>query len=89
MLTKEIKLGDRVRLNNGSFAVMEDNYNRIARTATVYGTFTETGSIYSFDIMSVYFEGNWIPVEHTTKELELKEAFREYLLSTQKSIHFR
>ena len=46
----DLKKGDRVRLNNGWFATIEDNKKGAIRMATVEGFETEMGSIYAADI---------------------------------------
>lgn len=50
MLTNELKKGDVVRLRNGWYAVIADNMKGNIRMATVYGHYTETGSVYAHDI---------------------------------------
>jgi len=51
MLTNELKKGDIVRLKNGWDAKLEDNMKGNIRTCTVYGLFTEMGSVYSHDMV--------------------------------------
>jgi hypothetical protein len=48
--TNALKKGTRVVLRNGWQAVLEDNKRGYTRLATVYGTYTEMGSIYASDI---------------------------------------
>ena len=50
MLSNTIKKGTEVVLRNGWKARIEDNERGLIRLATVYGYFTEMGSIYMFDI---------------------------------------
>lgn len=50
MKANDLKKGDRVRLNNGWFATIEDNKKGAIRMATVEGFVTEMGSIYAADI---------------------------------------
>ena len=50
MLTNELKKGDRVQLWNGWYATIEDNQRGNTRMATVEGLYTETGSVYAWDI---------------------------------------
>tara|TARA_R110000744_G_scaffold11441_2_gene34647 strand:+ start:279 stop:539 length:261 start_codon:yes stop_codon:yes gene_type:complete len=50
MKTNDLKKGDRIRLNNGWYATIEDNKKGAVRMATVEGLFTEMGSIYTADI---------------------------------------
>jgi len=63
----DLKKGDRVLLNNGWEAVIEDNKKGAIRMATVEGIVTEMGSIYAADIVSFYEngkeQGRSIPVE--------------------------
>lgn len=51
MNTNDLKKGDVVRLRNGWYAVIADNKKGNIRMATVSGVYTETGSVYSHDIM--------------------------------------
>jgi hypothetical protein len=48
--TNALKKGTRVVLRNGWEAVLEDNKRGSIRMATVFGTYTEMGSIYAHDI---------------------------------------
>lgn len=48
--TNKLKKGTRVVLRNGWEAVLEDNKRGSIRMATVFGTYTEMGSIYAHDI---------------------------------------
>jgi hypothetical protein len=57
MFTNELKKGDRVKLRNGWDAKIEDNLKGNTRLCTVYGDFTEMGSVYSHDIMFKYEDG--------------------------------
>jgi len=50
MKTNDLKKGDRIRLNNGWYATIEDNKKGAVRMATVEGLYTEMGSIYAADI---------------------------------------
>lgn len=73
MLTNEIKKGTRVRLRNGWYATMADNARGNIRMATVEGFETETGSVYSHDIMRVQLpDGSWQIVEHTPAQKKVK-----------------
>jgi hypothetical protein len=40
--------------------------------ATVEGFVTETGSVYAHDIVQAEMGGTWVPVQHTAKQVELK-----------------
>ncbi len=74
MKTNDIKKGDRILLDCGWYATMADNKKGDIRLAKVEGTFTELGSIYSHDIISfIDRNGNSIEIEHTPKQLKLKE----------------
>jgi len=56
----DLKKGDRVLLNNGWEAVIEDNKKGAIRMATVEGLVTEMGSIYAADIVcKVEHEGGF------------------------------
>ena len=37
------------------------------------GLFDETGSVYSHDITMALIDNEWVQVEHTKKQLKLKE----------------
>lgn len=73
MLSKDIKKGMRMRLANGWYATMMDNGRGTTRIAEVEGFYTETGSIYTYDIVAAQTPTGWEIVEHTDKELKLKE----------------
>lgn len=81
MKTNELKKGDRVRLRNGWYATIADNKKGNIRMATVEGDHTETGSVYSHDIMlhfPVNGEMDIVAIEHTPKQLELKEMVARF-----------
>jgi len=73
MKTSEIKKGMRIKLANGWFGTMKDNMRGVTRLAEVEGYYTETGSIYSFNIVSVCVDGVWDAVQYTEKELKVRE----------------
>lgn len=73
MLTKEIKKGDRIIMGNGWYGTMKDNGRGITRIAEIEGFYTETGSVYSHDIVAVIKDGNIIPITHSKKELDMKQ----------------
>jgi hypothetical protein len=73
MKTNDIRKGMRFRLRNGWDADMADNKKGNIRMAKVYGTFTEIGSVYAHDIVSVRTETGWLPVEHTPAQIRLKK----------------
>ncbi len=68
MLTNDLKKGARIRLANGWEATIKDNLRGNIRMAMVEGLYTETGSIYSHDIVSVETDNGWVPVKHTPKQ---------------------
>lgn len=82
MKTNDLKKGDRVQLRNGWFATIADNAKGNTRIATVEGFETETGSVYSHDIVKVIHlrvtsdPRPLVPVntliEHTPAQLKLK-----------------
>lgn len=74
--TNDIKKGTRFLLRCGWFATMEDNARGNTRVATVEGNYTEIGSVYAHDIKSVLVNGEWVSVEHTPKQLALREKLR-------------
>jgi len=71
--TNDIKKGMRCRLRNGWDATPISNTKGNTRDMTVEGFVTETGSVYSHDIVAVYIDGTWVPVEHTQAQLKLRE----------------
>ena len=67
--TNEIKKGEMVMLANGWEARIEDNRKGNVRLATVYGMYTEMGSVYSSDIRQVKnTSGEWESVSITSKQ---------------------
>lgn len=74
MTTNDIKKGMLVRLNNGWEARVEDNRKGATRTATVFGYYTEMGSIYAHDIAAVEVNGRWVDVQRTKKEIATKNT---------------
>jgi hypothetical protein len=74
MLTNTLRKGDRVQLRNGWFGTIADNARGNIRMATVEGDYTETGSVYSHDILRACPKGGaWEDVEHTPAQLKLRE----------------
>jgi len=72
--TNKLKKGTRVVLRNGWEAVLEDNKRGSIRMATVYGFYTEMGSIYAHDIAG-YKEGDfWVKLPY------IGENFLELLM---------
>ena len=74
MQTNELKKGDRVVLANGWQATIEDNRKGNTRLATVYGIFTEMGSVYSHDILYKVdmTTGQTTPIDHTPQQNKVK-----------------
>ena len=69
MKTKENKKGMRVKLAKPPVTgIMMDNLRGIRRTVDVKGSevglFDEIGSIYTKEVLKVFRDDNWLPVEH-------------------------
>ena len=73
MKTNDIKKGTRFRLRNGWEATMMDNRKGNIRLATVEGDYTETGSVYAHDIVSVQIGDTWQSVEHTGQQAKVRD----------------
>lgn len=70
----EITKGTRVLLNNGWEATIADNAKKKnTRFATVYGFFTEMGSIYTHDIKYAKIGNDWVKVTHSKKQTDLQK----------------
>jgi hypothetical protein len=79
MFTNELKKGDKVRLRNGWDAKLEDNMKGVTRLCTVYGDFTEMGSVYSHDIMFKYeADGTHTKIEYTPAQLKCKASANSF-----------
>jgi len=74
MKTNELKKGIQIKLRNGWNAEIKDNMRGDIRMALVFGTYTETGSVYSHDIMTALTDNGWVDIEHTPAQLKLKET---------------
>jgi hypothetical protein len=85
--TNDLKKGDRVQLRNGWLATIEDNLKGNTRMATVEGSVTEIGSVYSHDIKIFFPEGvknvfedgenrQRIDIELTTKQIKFMEIIK-------------
>lgn len=72
MKTNELKKEVRIKLRNGWEAVIKDNQKGNTRMCEVYGHYTEIGSVYSHDIVKAQINGQWVDVEHTPAQLELR-----------------
>jgi hypothetical protein len=73
MTTNEIKKGTRFLLKNGWYATMADNRRGNIRMAEVEGDYTETGSVYAHDIVSVLIGDTWQPVTMTAQQKDCQE----------------
>lgn len=74
MKTNDIKKGQRVKLRNGWEGTMADNAKGNTRMVRVEGFYTETGSVYSHDIVAVQIGGiGWQTVEHTPAQIKLRK----------------
>lgn len=73
MKTNDLKKGTAIILRNEWRAEIADNRKGNTRLAKVYGVETETGSVYSYDIMRAFIDGNWVDVEHTAAQVKLRE----------------
>lgn len=68
MLQNEMKKGQMGVLKNGWKFRIEDNKRGNVRMATVYGMFTEMGSIYTSEIAGVEVNGVMEPLEQTSAQ---------------------
>jgi hypothetical protein len=73
MKTNELKKGARVQLRNGWMATIADNARGNTRIAEVEGYFTETGSVYSHDIVLAITDDGAVAIEHTPAQIELRK----------------
>lgn len=73
MKTNDLKKGDRVKLRNGYGAIIEDNKKGNIRLAKVFGAYTEIGSVYAWDILSVVQEEKVIDIELTAVQVKAKK----------------
>ena len=71
--TNDLKKGCRVQLRNGWYATIADNLRGNIRMATVEGYYTETGSVYSHDIMRALVNGEWVDIDQTPKQKKCKK----------------
>ena len=73
---KDVKKGTKVILKNGWQAKVEDNtVNQHTRLCTVYGDYTEMGSVYTTDIVEAQMgDGSWHIVVHTPAQLKATQA---------------
>ncbi len=73
MKTNDLKKDDMVVLRNGWGARIEDNKKGNIRVATVFGTYTEMGSVYAHDIVTYKKDGALTTIEHTDAQLALRK----------------
>ena len=85
MKTNEIKKGMRIKsvqLGTPVTGIMMDNMKGNTRMIDTKGSeiglFDEIGSVYSHDIIEVEVGDRWFKVEHTDKQLKLKEHVKSY-----------
>lgn len=76
MKANDLKKGDMVVLRNGWKARIEDNKKGNTRVATVYGTYTEMGSVYAHDIVSVEKDGEKVAIEYTDAQIALRDKLK-------------
>tara|TARA_Y100001963_G_scaffold148712_1_gene227034 strand:+ start:769 stop:1032 length:264 start_codon:yes stop_codon:yes gene_type:complete len=83
--TNEIKKGMKIKVTNLGVPVtgiMMDNLKGDTRLVDVKGSevgmFDEMGSVYSHDIALVEVNERWIRVEHTDKQLKLKQKVAQF-----------
>ena len=86
MKTNEIKKGMKIKsaqLGTLVTGIMMDNMKGDTRMIDTKGSeiglFDEIGSVYSHDIVEVEVVDRWFKVEHTDKQLKLKELVKEHL----------
>ena len=77
MKSNDIKKGMRLKLKNGWYATMQDNTRGNIRLAEVEGYFTETGSIYVWDIEAVKVKNKWISIELTDKQVKAQKSIED------------
>jgi len=73
MKTNDLKKGTRVQLRNGWHATIADNARGNTRMATVEGHYTETGSVYSHDIVRAQVATGLVTIEHTPAQVKLRK----------------
>lgn len=73
MKTNDLKKGDRVNLRNGYGAIIEDNKKGNIRFAKVFGAYTELGSVYAWDIISVLKDDKVVAIELTESQIKARK----------------
>lgn len=71
--TNDLKKGTPITLKNGWAAIIMDNKKGDIRLAEVDGLVKEIGSIYAHDIDTAFINGEWVLVDHTKSQLQLKD----------------
>jgi len=61
-------------MRNGWYGTMADNAKGNTRMVTVEGYCTETGSVYSHDIVRVQVGTDWQAIEYTDAQRKLKST---------------
>jgi hypothetical protein len=74
--TNDLKKGARVILNNGWVAELADNRRGSIRTCIVYGFYTETGSVYAWDMNRL--EDNSHLIELTPAQIKDRNVITAY-----------
>jgi hypothetical protein len=83
--TKDLKKGMRVMLSRSASmgelprwqgTVMDNRSKANTCFLEVEGWETEMGSVYSHDVEAVLIDGKWKQIEHTPKQLALKEKVK-------------
>ena len=85
MTTNEIKKGMKIKsvqLGVPVTGIMLDNKKGNTRLGDVKGSevgmFDEMGSVYAHDITLVLVDNCWVEVEHTEKQLKLKQSVSSF-----------
>ena len=69
--TADLRKGTEVKLANGWKARIEDNMKHgKTRMCTVFGYFTEMGSVYATDIVMANVNGRWTQVQLTPAQVK-------------------
>ena len=71
--TNDLKKGTPITLKNGWAAIIMDNKKGDIRLAEVDGLVKEIGSIYAHDIDTAFINGEWVLVDYTKSQLQLKD----------------
>ena len=82
----DLKKGTPIKLRNGWRAVIKDNRKGSIRNCTVYGDYTETGSVYSHDIVGYVANGKWHKVKITPLQQKVRKMTKLFGFGTVDSI---